>query len=723
MKFLIVCLFLGVTYIANSQSGTLKGVVSDTESGQPIIGATVIVSGQGVVSAEDGSFELSLTDGLYSVEASFIGYRSIQLQEVQVIGGKVTLLDIPMSPSTFLLNGVEVVERKPTTSPGIRRITEEQVNRFAATYYDVARLITNSSNVTVTNDQNNLVSVRGIPPAYNKWRLEGVEIVNPNHLSNAGTFSDQPTVSGGGVNMISAQMLSNSEFLFGAQSTRFGNSIAGNFNMALKNGASEHQYVFQSSFIGLDLAAEGPIGQSGATFSTNYRYSFTGVLNALGVDLGGEVIDFQDLAFNLRFPLKKGVLKFFAIGGLNNNDFSRLPPDEREEFKDNSDIDYSGKTALAGISYEWNLAGRIKAKTSLVYSTYDINRRQENFSAQEQSLGTLDTEFNKSILGFNHDMHWTQLNAGWDLNYYGDVRTISTNRSRNRNSFYLTPGTNGDFSQLLFRPYANYTFQFGNRLSVTPGITAILSDRIDSVLLDLRVEVAYQVNRSLRLAGGVGEYSQFDEPISRDIALIGFSLRASDLYPSLSAEKYSLTASGNIGGGNPGSSNSGIDYVMEYFYYDFENLSFTQRVIASESDYSLWGLALDMDKQFSNEYSYSAGLSYLEWDGIRNEQLNANVSVGKEFSLNSNENTNTLGVNARYTEQLQLRTGGYTNDFSRLDLRVMWKKVKVKSVQTLALDIQNVLNTKNLAFNSFEGFGTEEYQLGLLPIISYRFDF
>ena len=67
--------------------------------------------------------------------------------------------------------------------------------------------------VVSDNDQANHLVIRGNSPNALSWRLEGVEIVNPNHLSNAGTFGDRATQNGGGVNILSAQMLGNSDFL------------------------------------------------------------------------------------------------------------------------------------------------------------------------------------------------------------------------------------------------------------------------------------------------------------------------------------------------------------------------------------------------------------------------------------------------------------------------------------------------------------------------------
>jgi outer membrane receptor protein involved in Fe transport len=65
-------------------------------------------------------------------------------------------------------------------------------------------------------------------------------------------------------------------------------------------------------------------------------------------------------------------------------------------------------------------------------------------------------------------------------------------------------------------------------------------------------------------------------------------------------------------------------------------------------------------------------------------------------------------------------------DIFKTDLRIYWKRNKKKFNSTLALDIQNVTNSKNESFKYYDTFLNEveqQYQLGLIPILSYRIEF
>ncbi|MFZ5999686.1 MAG: hypothetical protein ACOYW3_04190, partial [Bacteroidota bacterium] len=62
----------------------------------------------------------------------------------------------------------------------------------------------------------------------------------------------------------------------------------------------------------------------------------------------------------------------------------------------------------------------------------------------------------------------------------------------------------------------------------------------------------------------------------------------------------------------------------------------------------------------------------------------------------------------------------------RPDLRVSWRKNKPGYTRTLSIDIQNVANRENVAYNYFDTFKQDvqvKRQLGLIPVVIYRVDF
>ncbi|NJN33705.1 MAG: hypothetical protein HC817_05055 [Saprospiraceae bacterium] len=89
--------------------------------------------------------------------------------------------------------------------------------------------------------------------------------------------------------------------------------MAGVLDMNFRKGNNQTRHTTLSAgVIGFDAATEGYFSRkSKASYLVNARYSFTGLLGAMGIDFGGEVIDFQDFSVHLNFPTKRAGDFFF----------------------------------------------------------------------------------------------------------------------------------------------------------------------------------------------------------------------------------------------------------------------------------------------------------------------------------------------------------------------------------------------------------------------------
>ena len=94
---------------------------------------------------------------------------------------------------------------------------------------DPARLVSSFAGVASTVGNNGIV-VRGNAPKFLQWRLEDVEIPNPNHFAEVTSFG------GGGLTAMSSQVLGNSDFYTGAFPAEYGNALSGVFDIYLRNG-------------------------------------------------------------------------------------------------------------------------------------------------------------------------------------------------------------------------------------------------------------------------------------------------------------------------------------------------------------------------------------------------------------------------------------------------------------------------------------------------------
>ncbi|MEP4532582.1 MAG: TonB-dependent receptor [Cyclobacteriaceae bacterium] len=733
-----LCVGVLIVSMMELSAQNITGTVVDEVSGELLVGATIQVRDSEIGTSTDaeGRYELNgISAGRTTIEVSYIGYQTMIINDVWVKSGQLTNQDIALKRTFSDLDEVVVTAGNTLSSPGRVSINEEQINRFAATYYDPARLATTAPDVMVTNDQNNQISVRGLSPNYNVWRLEGAEIINPNHLSNAGTFLDQPSATGGGVNMLSAQMLSNSEFLYSTFDNRYGNSVGGIFNMNLKNGNNEKkQFTAQVSLIGFDFASEGPVMEgSKATYAVNYRYSFTGLLANFGVDFGGESIGFQDLAFNVTTPVgKKSKLKFYGVGGLSFNDFEHKPYDESEVEKDRNDINYKNATGIIGLNLK-NSFSTGSLNTTINFSAYDNSRKQSQYNSNDSLFSS------GAIIGKQRLLSLSSVYSVYLGNGTLDFGAL-INRYDYDKTFKVTANGQSGWSpepQYLIRPYTSYLWRVTNRLKANFGLS--MNTNLEYMSLDPRLNINYQLGEYHTLSAGVGLYSQllnpynylYDNPY-------GAEEWQNEPHKFLSSLRYVLGYSFERGGSN---------LSAELFYYDFKKARKESKVIFSEpynqANAQTMGVSVSAEKSFSNQFYYRVGASLFDSEiAGQNTQFNskysANAAGGKEWKIGGESKNNAFSVNMKFLfqggqyfhDRIPLSTVSArpsrsykSNDFFRTDLRLMWTFNKPNRTSSIALDIQNVTNAQNESFRYYDSFTSQtetQYNLGLIPILTYR---
>ena len=323
---LLASLILLCPFKLFGQTQNLKGQVIDKGVRFELIGATVRVapsnnpnaSPVGAITDTDGRFRLSnLPLGKYTVLVTYLGYRNAVLTNVTLDSGKETDLLIEMEETVLTQEEVvikaTVDKEKPLNDLSLvstRTFSVEETRRFAAAVNDPARMATSYAGVVSADDGNNHIVIRGNSPNGLLWRMEGVDIPNPNHFSSIGT-------SGGGISILSAQLLSNSDFSTGAFAAEYGNALSGVFDLKLRKGNSDRrEFTIQAGVLGLDVAAEGPFrrGKNDGSYLINYRYSTLSLVGKLGVPLGDAVTNCQDLSFNLwQSAGKAGTFSLFGL--------------------------------------------------------------------------------------------------------------------------------------------------------------------------------------------------------------------------------------------------------------------------------------------------------------------------------------------------------------------------------------------------------------------------
>ncbi|MDD2287122.1 MAG: carboxypeptidase-like regulatory domain-containing protein, partial [Paludibacter sp.] len=348
---LSLLLFTNIVF-SQTVSQTLKGMVFDSEIKTPLTGATVVVLGTnpllGTTTDLDGNYKIShVPIGRYNIHISYIGYEPAIVSEILVTSGKEAVINAGLKQSVTQMKEVTVKANSQKDKPintmasiSARSFTVEETRRYAGGIDDPARLVSSFAGVTVGNLQDNAIIIRGNSPKGVSWRLEGVEIPNPNH------FAGGNVVGGGFVTIFSSQLLSNSDFFTGAFPAEYGNALAGVFDMKFRNGNNEkRESTVQVGMLGIDVSSEGPFKKGkNASYLFNYRYSTLGLIADLGLLPTQQVPRYQDLSFKLNFPTQKaGVFSFWGIGAIDNN-------------KEHDELDFTKwETDWDRVQYDWNL--------------------------------------------------------------------------------------------------------------------------------------------------------------------------------------------------------------------------------------------------------------------------------------------------------------------------------------------------------------------------------
>jgi hypothetical protein len=146
-----------------------------------------------------------------------------------------------------------------------RTFSVEETRRFAGSWQDPARAAAAFAGVTVGSDERNDIIVRGNSPTSVLWRLEGINIPNPNHLSFSGA-------TGGPVSILNNNMLDDSDFFTGAFPAEYGNANAGAFDLSLRKGNNEkREYYLQIGLNGLEAGVSK--GRSPRSIKASYLAS------------------------------------------------------------------------------------------------------------------------------------------------------------------------------------------------------------------------------------------------------------------------------------------------------------------------------------------------------------------------------------------------------------------------------------------------------------------
>ncbi len=203
---LTIGLVLTTSLLAFSQSGTLKGTITDGETGEPIPFANIIIEVGGAMKGGastdfDGNFTIKpITPGTYTVKATCIGYKNRQVNGVIISADKIQFLDVKLNSTMTQLEGFEVIDfkvpliSKDQTSTGGTATAEEIAKMPNKTAGAIATTV---GGVKAADGGDGEISIRGQRSSGTVYYIDGMKVTGSNSLPESAI--DQVSVILGGV--------------------------------------------------------------------------------------------------------------------------------------------------------------------------------------------------------------------------------------------------------------------------------------------------------------------------------------------------------------------------------------------------------------------------------------------------------------------------------------------------------------------------------------------
>ena len=245
------CITLGMAF---SQTATIRGIIKDSGSKDPLVGANVYITGTslGTASTDDGRYKISnVSPGTYVLKASYIGYESKEI-EVTISAGDDLEQNFEMDYATIEGKTIEVTAQARGQMDAINKqlkaksikniISSDRIQELPDA--NAAEAVARVPGVSIRREggEGNKVVIRGLSPKYNKVTVNGTNL--------ASTDADDRSTD---LSMISQYMLEGIEVTKAGTPDQEGDVLGGTVNFKLKKAPSglHGNLVTQGMYSGL----------------------------------------------------------------------------------------------------------------------------------------------------------------------------------------------------------------------------------------------------------------------------------------------------------------------------------------------------------------------------------------------------------------------------------------------------------------------------------------
>ncbi len=780
MRILFLLALIPTLSFSQNNTQNIRGVITDKLSQTQLAGVVIQISSiqKGATTDTLGKYTIpNVPPDRYEIKITYLGYKTITIPNVIVTSGKEVILDIAMEESFSQLGEVVIktnnkggtLNKLATVSA--RTFSMEEVNRYAGGRSDPARLAANFAGVSAPDDSRNDIVIRGNSPVGVLWRIDGMNVTNPNHFASVGT-------TGGAVSALNTNLLKNSDFFTSAFPAEYGNATAGVFDLGFRNGNNQkRETTLQIGVItGLEATTEGPFSKkSDASYLIGYRYALAGVAQKLGINIGTTATpSYQDLSFKLNSGTTKigrfsmfGILatSTIEIGGGNNNTL----------YGNGNQVDFASKIGIVGINHfkQLNKKSHISTTVGINYSStdqtgYDFDRftntsfikEINNVAKKNYNINsTYSTKINSRVF----------FKAGIQDEII-DLYLFYKNKNRIIDDYKQIWDYNSNTN--LAQAYVHLKYNLTEKITMNAGMHAQRFFLNKATSVEPRFGLSYNVTNNSSFNFGYGLHAQM-QPINVYF-LQSTDANGNTIYNNKNLDftkSHHFVIGYNIQPMNDWRIKAEA-YYQSIYNVPVDSFSSSYSMLNTGSTFKAdlqdnlvntgtgksYGLELTIEKFFSKGYyglftssiynSKCKGSDGIERNTAFNGKYVFNLLAGKEWKLGSAKR-NKLSSDIKFTNaggraytpidletskiirREQLSTDAYSSfydSYYRLDVKVGYtlNSANRKISNVFSLDLQNVTNHKNVFSQSYDdrlqNINTTN-QLGFFPNIVYKLQF
>ena len=253
--------------ILNGQTGIISGFVTDSSSGESLIGANVFLqeNGQGMATDINGYYIIQeIIPGNYTIMVSYIGFDVFR-QPLSIMEDQSVKINIALVEQVVELTEVEVTaekfQRRNNIQPSKINLSPRMMKAAPALAEpDLFRTIQALPGVLMTSEYSTGLVIRGGNTDQNLIMLDGITVYNPSHLG--GVFSNF-IVDG----------VKEAELIKGAYNAEYGGRLSAVLNVISREGnKNEFKGKVNLSLLSAQTTLEGPFYKGAWVLSGRRTY-------------------------------------------------------------------------------------------------------------------------------------------------------------------------------------------------------------------------------------------------------------------------------------------------------------------------------------------------------------------------------------------------------------------------------------------------------------------